>query len=150
MSNSPRISARAIIVDAGRLLLVNSYPAARGSALWCAPGGGAERHTSLAENLIREVHEETGLLVDVGSLALVDEFHEPEEGIHQVNLFFRCRIAQGVLDPHWRDPDGTVHDRRFFAPEELEAIHFRPISLGRVAFDCDQPVIVEPLRIMVT
>ena len=42
------------------MLLVNAYPG-EASDLWCAPGGGAEAGTSLHDNLVREVLEETGL-----------------------------------------------------------------------------------------
>ena len=73
---SPRLAARALILHEDRLLLVNAYPAGR-SDLWCAPGGGVEAGASLHENLIREVHEETGLTIAVGPPALVNEFHDP-------------------------------------------------------------------------
>ena len=72
----PRLAARAVIVEDGRLLLVNAYADAA-STLWCAPGGGVEAGTSLPENLIREVHEETGLTIRVGPPCLINEFHAP-------------------------------------------------------------------------
>ena len=62
---SPRVAVRALIVHETRLLLVNAYPGGT-SDLWCAPGGGVTPGTSLHANLIREVHEETGLSVIVG------------------------------------------------------------------------------------
>ena len=60
-----RVAVRGVIVEAKRLLLVNAYPGQQ-SDLWCAPGGGVERHASLPENLKREVYEETGLTIAVG------------------------------------------------------------------------------------
>lgn len=144
-SRPPRLATRAIIVQDRRLLLVNAYPGRR-SDLWCAPGGGVEPGRSLPENLIREVHEECGLSVEVGPLALVNEFHDPKTGFHQVDLFFRCRIAGGRLDPGWADPAGVVHSRRFFTPEEIVTIRLKPDSLPRIAFAADGPVHYDPLE----
>ena len=95
-TRSPRLAARAILVHEGRLLLVNAYPGGR-SDLWCAPGGGVEPGMSLPDNLCREVAEECGLRIDVGPLALVNEFHDPKSGFHQVDLFFRATLT-GVVE----------------------------------------------------
>ena len=131
---SPRLAARALILHENRLLLVNAYPSGR-SDLWCAPGGGVEVGTSLHDNLIREVHEETGLTIAVGPPALVNEFHDPASGFHQVDLFFRCTITSGTLDPTWRDPARVVTERRFFTRADLSSIRFKPDSLPRAAWD---------------
>ena len=98
---TPRLATRALILHQDRLLLVNAYPGGR-SDLWAAPGGGVNSGTSLPENLAREVHEETGLTVAVGAPALINEFHDPKTGFHQVEIFFRCALAAGRLDPAWR------------------------------------------------
>jgi 8-oxo-dGTP diphosphatase len=145
---SPRLAARAILVHEGRLLLVNAYPGGR-SDLWCAPGGGVNPGTGLPENLIREVLEETGLTVAVGPLALVNEFHDPRTGFHQVDLFFRCTITDGALDPNWSDPERVVTERRFFAPQDLAAIRFKPDSLPRIAFAPDVHAHYDPLEVIV-
>lgn len=144
-TRSPRLATRAIIVEDRRLLLVNAYPGGR-SDLWCAPGGGVEPGRSLPENLIREVHEECGLTIEVGQLALVNEFHDPKSGYHQVDLFFRCRVTSGRLDPDWTDPAGIVHTCRFFDPAELATIRLKPDSLPGVAFTPGAPVHYDPLE----
>ena len=59
-SHMPRLAVRALILLDQKLLLVNAWPDDE-SDLWCAPGGGVDKHSSLPNNLIREVHEETGL-----------------------------------------------------------------------------------------
>lgn len=148
-TRSPRLATRAIIVQDGRLLLVNAYPGTR-SDLWCAPGGGVEPGRSLPENLAREIHEECGLSISVGPLALVNEFHDPRTGFHQVDLFFRCTVIGGRLDPGWADPARVVHTRRFFAPDEIAAIRLKPDSLPRVAFAPDGPAEYDPLEVIVT
>jgi 8-oxo-dGTP diphosphatase len=131
----PRLAARALILHQDRLLLVNAYPGAR-LDLWCAPGGGCEAGQSLPQNLAREVMEETGLTVTVGPPVLVNEFHDPDTGFHQVDLFFRCTVADGHIDHSWTDPEGVVTDRRFFTRAELAsgAIRFKPDSLPDAAW----------------
>lgn len=131
----PRLAARALILHQDRLLLVNAYPQGH-LGLWCAPGGGCEAGQSLPENLARELHEETGLAVTVGPPALVNEFHDPETGFHQVDIYFRCAVAVADIDPDWTDPEGVVTQRRFFTRAELEggAIRFKPDSLPLAAW----------------
>jgi 8-oxo-dGTP diphosphatase len=135
VKRSPRLAARALILHQDRLLLVNAYPGGR-SDLWCAPGGGVERGTSLPANLAREVHEECGLTIAVGDLALVNEFHDPRTGFHQVDIFFRCQVLSGSLSSTWRDPEGVVTDRQFFSRSDLELgrIRFKPDSLPEAAW----------------
>lgn len=147
-SRSPRLAARALLVHDGRLLLVNAYPGGR-SDLWCAPGGGVEPGTSLPDNLRRELHEETGLSITVGPLVLVNEFHDPKSGFHQVDLYFRASIAAGQIDPSWLDPAGVVTDRRFFSRDEMAAIRFKPDSLPDVAFAGGYQAFYDPLEVIV-
>ncbi|MDG2340991.1 MAG: NUDIX hydrolase [Paracoccaceae bacterium] len=147
ISNSPRVGVRAVILQDGKLLLVNAYPDGI-SDLWCAPGGGVERGNSLPNNLAREVHEETGLHVHVGAPCLVNEFHDPLSGFHQVDIFFRCTITTGRLDPKWVDPEGVVTERRFFTREECNAIRFKPDSLAKVAWS-ETPLSYDPLETIV-
>lgn len=129
----PRLATRAVILHDNRLLLVNAYRDPR-ATLWCAPGGGVEAGQSLPENLIREVHEETGLTISVGPPCLVNEFHDPERGFHQVEVFFRCKITDGVLSEDWSDPEGIVSRRQFFTQAEVQTLRLKPDSLPHVAW----------------
>ena len=143
---SPRLSVRAIIVHENRLLLVNAYPGHH-KGLWCAPGGGVEPGQSLPDNLAREVHEECGLEIAVGDLALVNEFHDPASGFHQVDLFFRCRLTGGDPGGDWTDPAAVVTERRFFTAEELRTLRLKPDSLPEVAFSTSGgPARYDPLE----
>jgi len=125
---------RAVILRAERLLLVNAWPGAE-SDLWCAPGGGVEAGAALPDNLAREVAEETGIDIVVGHPCLINEFHEPESGFHQVELFFRCTVA-GAAEPsgEWRDPEGVVNRRRWVGAGEIGGLRVKPDSLARVAW----------------
>lgn len=141
-ARSPRLAVRALILERDRLLLVNAYPDGR-SDLWCAPGGGAEPGCSLPENLAREVMEETGLAIEIGAPALVNEFHDPGSGFHQVDIYFRC-TPLGPLPESWTDPEGIVTERRFFTRPELAAIRFKPDSLPAAAWG--ETVLYDPLE----
>lgn len=145
---TPRLAARALILQDDRLLLVNAYPGGR-SDLWCAPGGGTESGASLPANLAREVHEETGLRVAVGEPALINEFHDPRTGFHQVDIFFRCTLTGGHLSPDWRDPERVVTERRFFSRQALELgqIRFKPDSLPTAAWGTG--CLYDPLEVIV-
>lgn len=147
MKNRPlRLAVRALIMDQDKLLLVNAWGDGV-SDLWCAPGGGVEKHSSLADNLVREVHEETGLDVEVGAPCMVNEFHEPSSGFHQVDVYFRARIVSGQIDPEWRDPEGIVTERRFFSRSDLSSIRYKPDTLAAAAWDGD--MVYDPLELLI-
>jgi 8-oxo-dGTP diphosphatase len=139
-----RLAARAIILHDDRLLLVNAFKGR--DDLWCAPGGGAEPHQSLPENLAREVFEETGLTVDVGAPCLVNEFHDPNGTFHQVEMFFRCTLMAGTLDSAWQDPEKIVTQRRWVTRDELAALTVRPKSLAGVAWGETGALVYDPLE----
>ncbi|RYH01445.1 NUDIX hydrolase [Salipiger sp. IMCC34102] len=143
MARPPRLAVRAVIVHDARLLLVNAYKDR--SDLWCAPGGGVEPHSSLHDNLAREVSEETGLRISIEEPCLVNEFHDPDGDYHQVDLYFRCTVADARIDPAWRDPEGVVHNRRWVTREEVADLRVKPDALARVAFDGESGV-YDPLE----
>jgi 8-oxo-dGTP diphosphatase len=130
---SPRLAVRAIILDADqRLLLVNAWKGR--THLWCAPGGGVEPHASLPDNLRREVHEECGLTVTVGSPCLVNEFHDPAGSFHQVDIYFRCTLTSPDMPQAWQDPDGIVTHRRWVTRAQMASLQVKPDSLAAVAW----------------
>ena len=140
---NPRLAVRALLLDAqDRLLIVNAYPGAR-LGLWCAPGGGVETGTSLPDNLIREMREETGLEVTVGDPALVNEFHDPQSGFHQVDVYFRC-TTRDRMPVDWTDPEGVVSHRRFVTRAQLATLRHKPDSLAAAAWGAG--VLYDPLE----
>lgn len=141
-----RLAVRAVIVQSGRLLLVNAWPGGR-SDLLCAPGGGAEPHRSLPDNLRREVHEETGLTIAVGQVCLVNEFHDPGGAFHQVDVYFRARVVSGRIDPAWQDPERIVTEWHWLSREQMALRRVKPGTLADVAFGPqDAPAVYDPLE----
>jgi 8-oxo-dGTP diphosphatase len=141
----PRIAVRAVILRDQRLLLVNAWPG-HASDLWCAPGGGVERGQSLPATLQREVQEETGLTIAVGQPCLVNEFHDPDRGFHQVEVFFRAEIVAGDPSDDWADPAGIVNRWRWATQADMTTLRVKPDSLCAVAFDPDAALRYDPLE----
>lgn len=97
--SAPIVAVGAVIVDAGRVLLVR-----RGSeplkGQWSLPGGALELGESLTDGLIREVREETGLLVEpVELIELLDRIHRDGDRVryHYVIVDYLCRVTGGDL-----------------------------------------------------
>jgi len=96
---TPLVGVGAVIVDEGRVLLVQ-----RGreplKGRWSLPGGMVELGESLQAGVIREVEEETGLLVEpVELIELLDRIHREGERIryHYVIADYLCRVTGGEL-----------------------------------------------------
>ena len=96
---APIVAVGAVIVDAGRVLLVR-----RGreplKGRWSLPGGALEVGESLSAGLVREVREETGLLVEpVELIELLDRIHREGERVryHYVIADYLCRVTGGAL-----------------------------------------------------
>ena len=139
----PRLAVRAAILHQGRLLVVNAYPGQK-SDLCVLPGGGVEPGQSLPQNLIREVAEETGLMITVGTPFLVNEFHDPDSGFHQVDLFFRASLA-GEAELRLQDPEGVVNRACWVDRDQLSGLQHKPDSLVDAVWG-DAAAIYDPLE----
>lgn len=143
---SPRLAVRAVLIHQDRLLLVNAYPDGQ-SDLLCAPGGGVEVGASLPDNLVREVFEETGLMIEVGAPCLVNEFHDPGSSFHQVDVYFRCTLTGSAeIDPNWQDSEKIVTQWHWVTQADLTRLPHKPDSLGTVAFGGIDAPTYDPLE----
>src|SRR5262245_45914852 len=68
------IRTRVIVLHRARMLLL---PPPRDGEGWQVPGGGLEQNESLSECAVREVFEETGLHIQVASIAFLREWVVP-------------------------------------------------------------------------
>lgn len=97
----------AVVLDGDRILLVQRGHEP-GLHLWSVPGGRVEDGESDAEALVREVAEETGLVVEVG--ALLGEVRRPGATADVVYVIrdYEVRVLGGqaragddAADLHW-------------------------------------------------
>ena len=85
--NKTRTACRGIIIENSKILL--SYETVTDQ--WMIPGGGLEENEIDRECCIREVAEETGMLVDVSECMLeIDEYYEDWKWI---NKYFICKVT---------------------------------------------------------
>jgi ADP-ribose pyrophosphatase YjhB (NUDIX family) len=82
-----------VVIEDDRILLLNQ-DTGTGRA-WSLPGGKVEEGETLADALIREMREETGLQVEPGRLLYVCD-HLPGDGTHVVHLTFEASRIGGT------------------------------------------------------
>jgi ADP-ribose pyrophosphatase YjhB (NUDIX family) len=96
--NSLVVAVSAVVIDAGRLLVIRRTD----NNLWSLPGGGMEPGETVSGAVIREVHEETGY--DVKPTRLVGVFSDPAHVVayddgevrQAFSLCFDCTLIAGT------------------------------------------------------
>jgi ADP-ribose pyrophosphatase YjhB (NUDIX family) len=84
------VSVTGVVIDEDDRALVIQR---RDNAHWEPPGGILELDETITEGLLREIREETGLIVE--PIALTGVYKNLSRGI--VALVFRCRAISGTL-----------------------------------------------------
>ena len=121
-----RVRVGALIVRDGAVLLVEHDGLWEAGTFWTPPGGGVAFGESLADALVREVREETGLVVRVGPLRYVLDFVRAP--LHAVSFYFEC-AASGGEAALGRDPEletQMLRDVRWVALNDLAALTLYP------------------------
>ena len=118
------VSVAGVVIDEdGRALVIRR----RDNAHWEPPGGILERDETITEGLVREVQEETGLIVE--PIALTGVYKNLSRGI--VALVFRCHALSGTLTENaevtgfrWvRESDVNAIMSEAYAVRVLDAYH---------------------------
>lgn len=100
ISRRTRVAAYALLVEGEKILLCRlSAQVPRHQGKWTLPGGGIEFGERPEEAVVREVREETGLIVTVRSLAAVDSILGEFDGIpsHNIRILYRAEVVGGNL-----------------------------------------------------
>jgi 8-oxo-dGTP diphosphatase len=136
-SQTLRYAAKALIIEAGRLLCLRKEGEI--GKYYVLPGGGQDPGELLTETLRRECLEELGAKAEVGRLRFVQEyvgdnhlFKDLHGKMHFVNLYFECRLLEPVLT-HPLSPDAGQVGLEWLDVDRLgEAAFFPRVLAGRL------------------
>jgi 8-oxo-dGTP diphosphatase len=115
----------AVIERRERFLVTRRDPAKHLGGLWEFPGGKREPDESLEECLTREIREELGVRVRVGTRLAIVPWTYPERRV--LLHFFRCRIGRARVEGREGQP------WRWVTPAELESLPMPPADADVVA-----------------
>lgn len=82
-----------VVIEDDRILVLDQDTGS--GRAWSLPGGKVEDGETLAEALVREMREETGLRVEPGRLLYICDYL-PGDGTHVVHLTFEARRVGGT------------------------------------------------------
>src|SRR3984893_7221006 len=118
---TPKVDVRGAAFVDGRVLLVREISDGK----WTLPGGWADVNQTAAENVVREIAEESGFEAKALKLAAVSDYqksgHPPRHLDSIYKIFFVCEITGGCARP-----SDETSEVAFFARDALP-----PLSLGR-------------------
>ena len=124
---TPKVDVRGVVFREDKLLLVRE----KSDGQWTLPGGWADVGESPAENVVREVYEESGFhTVATRILAVFDRSkhpHEPLFPFHVYKLFILCRLTGGTAKPG-PETDGVD----FFGEMELPGLSSTRVTSSQV------------------
>jgi 8-oxo-dGTP diphosphatase len=122
----PLLGVGGVIIHEGRVLLVRRASAPL-KGEWSIPGGLVELGEKLVDAVKREIHEETGLLIEPGEvLELFDSIWRDAEGrcqYHYVLVDYLCQFTGGELQAAT-----DVSDVRWATEPELASFNLRPAT----------------------
>lgn len=94
---TPNVSVRIVIFnEQGQLLMVQEAQDGK----YCIPGGWCDVYESARENAVKEVHQETGLHVEIDRLLAVfqrDLYKEIPTMVSEYVLYFSAKVTGGEL-----------------------------------------------------
>ncbi len=123
----PVIVSAAVVVSGGRVLLSQRKGGTHLAGAWELPGGKVEPGEDPRDALVRELEEELGVAVTVGSIVEVTFHRYPSKDV--LLLFYEAHLAPGSPEPRALD----VAAVRWAEASELLDEQFPPADVAVLA-----------------
>jgi ADP-ribose pyrophosphatase YjhB (NUDIX family) len=124
---TPKVDVRGVVFRGSKMLLVREKSDGR----WTLPGGWADVGESPAENVVREVYEESGFLTRAAKiLAVFDRTkhpHQPAFAFHVYKIFVLCTILRGK-----ETPSSETDSVGFFGEAEIPELSITRVTPGQI------------------
>lgn len=128
--SAPISSVLAIITNHNHEVLFVRQKTGPYKGWWLLPGGRVELGETVRDAIVREVEEETGLLVRVSKLLEVFDVIDEEQNYHFIHTVFLCepvggrlRAGSDALEVKWLNPN-TLGDAQTDLKRILKATGF--------------------------
>lgn len=122
----PRIGLGVLVFNHSNQILLGKRKNAHGASSWAPPGGHLEFGESLEECAIREVLEETDLVIETPTFIAITNDIFKEENKHYVSILMKANVDEYQvvqnLEPH------KVEDWQWFSLQELPEHLFLPLK----------------------
>lgn len=111
-----RVAAYAVIIRDHLILLSRLAPSITPRELWTLPGGGIDFGEDPAAAVVREVHEETGLMAQVGRpihIGSAQRIVDENVDMHSVRIVFAATVPADSPAPRVIEVDGSTIEARW-------------------------------------
>ena len=130
---TPKLDTRAAIFQDGKILLVQEN-----DGYWALPGGWCDVDQSVKDNVIKEVYEEAGLLVEAERVVAILDKHKsnPSRSAQRITtVFILCKVISGTFQPNIE----TVASA-YFALDSLPSLSVSKNTVAqiRLCFEANQ------------
>jgi len=117
----PRVGAALLVKDERDRILLGQRNKDPQRGFWVIPGGKIHAFERIADAAIRELQEETGLLVEVGDHFKVYEIVNPPHE-HRIVIYSWAKVTGGIAKA-----SDDLSSVKFFRAEELSDIALTPL-----------------------
>jgi len=127
-----RIAAGGLIFSDNRVLLAR-YPDGAGGSFVVAPGGGLEQDENIEQAIIREVTEETGLVVQPKAVVMIEDLVGSQ--FKMIKVWMTCDIVGGSVHRTQGAVDEGITEVNWYSREQLRAEMVFPSILLETDWD---------------